>query len=420
MNTSFHLKNALYLGKNIEIIVENGIIKEVGTSLSSELPIVDAENLILFPSFIDCHVHLREPGYEWKEDVQSGLTAALYGGFVRVACMANTNPVNDSPAVTHFILDKAKQAFPNGPYAMPIAAATIGLKGKELAPLAELKEAGCIAVSNDGVPLTDTAIVRRVMEYADDLNLLFIDHCEEPFLAAGTHANESAYSTELGIKAQPDIAEAMQANRDALLSEYLDIPVHIAHVSAKVTLDYIRFAKERKVRITAETCPHYLFLDEYEIADYNTNAKINPPLRTQKDILAVREAVQNGLVDMLVTDHAPHAEHEKNNPFDLAPNGVIGLDTALSLTWKLYEEKILTQEDIVRLWVQNPIKIFNMPKHGIEANMPAHFFLFNPDIEWKVTEESLHSKSSNTPYLNKTLKGKVTKHFINGVDLLNK
>ncbi len=418
MNNSFHLKNALYLGKSIEIIVKNGIIEELGTNLHSDLECVDGKNLVLFPSFVDCHVHLREPGYEWKEDVQSGLTAALHGGFVRVLCMANTNPVNDCAAVTNLIIDKSKKAYPHGPYAMPIAAATIGLKGKELAPLGELKTAGCVAVSNDGVPITDTAIVRRVMEYGHDLGLVFIDHCEEPFLAIGTHAGETLLSTELGIKAQPDIAEAMQAARDAMLSEFLDIPSHIAHVSAKVTLDYIQFAKSRKVKITAETCPHYLLLDENELLGYNTNAKVNPPLRTQVDVKAMREAVKNGLIDIMVTDHAPHAKHEKDHPFDKAPNGFTGLDTALSLTWQLYEENVFSQEDIVRLWVQKPLEIFTLPKHGIEKGLPAHFFLFDPSLSWEVSEESLYSKSANTPYLGKTLKGRVVKHFIHGVDLI--
>ncbi len=419
MNNSFYLKNALYLGKNIEIIVEEGIIKEVGENLLSSLPEIDAQGLVLFPSFVDCHVHLREPGFEWKEDVKSGLNAALHGGFVRVCCMANTSPVNDNAAVTQFIVKKNEEAFPNGPYAMPIAAATIGLKGKELAPLYELQQAGCVAVSNDGVPITDTAIVRRVMEYASDLGMLFIDHCEEPFLAAHTHANESALSTEMGIKAQPDIAEAMQASRDALLSEFLDIPVHIAHVSAKVTLDYIKFAKDRKVKITAETCPHYLLLDEHAIEDYNTNAKVNPPLRQKQDIAALKEAVKNGTIDIFVTDHAPHAEHEKNHPFDLAPNGFTGLDTALALTWKLHTENVLSQEDIVKLWVEKPLEIFNLPKHALKKDMPAHFFLFDPKIEWEVNAENLYSKSANTPYLGKKLQGKVVKHFIHGVDMIN-
>ncbi len=417
MNT-FHLKNAIYLGKNIEIIVEDGIIKEVGNKLKSKHEVIDAKKLVLFPSFVDCHVHLREPGFEWKEDIQSGLNAALHGGFVRVACMANTNPVNDSASITTLILDKAKFAFPNGPYVMPIAAATIGLKGKELAPLVELKEAGCIAVSNDGVPITDTTIVRRVMEYANDLGMLFIDHCEEPFLAIHTHANESAMSTELGLSAQPDIAEAMQANRDAMLSEYLDIPVHIAHVSAKVTLEHIAFAKSRNTKITAETCPHYLLLDENEIANYDGNCKVNPPLRQQKDIEALRQAIQSGLIDIMVTDHAPHAIHEKNQPFDQVPNGISGLDTALSLTWKLHEMGVISQEDIVRLWVEKPLAIFNMPKHGIEAGMPAHFFLFDPEEEWIANSETFYSKSANTPFFNKSMKGRVKKHFIHGIDLI--
>ncbi len=418
--STFHLKNALYLGKTTEILVKDGIIEEVGTNLTSNYPIIDAENLILFPSFIDCHVHLREPGFEWKEDIQSGLNTALHGGFVRVLCMANTSPVNDSAAVTRLILDKAELAFPHGPYVMPIAAATIGLKGKELAPLGELKQAGCVAVSNDGVPVTDTALVRRIMEYGNDVGLVFIDHCEEPFLAHGTHANESEFATEMGLKAQPDIAEAMQASRDALLSEYLNIPAHIAHVSAKATLEQIAYAKSKNIKITAETCPHYLTLTEEALSGYNTNAKTNPPLRSQKDVDAMREAIKSGLIDMMVTDHAPHADYEKDQPFSLAPNGLTGLDTAMSTTWKLYEENVISQEDIIRLWVEKPIEIFNLPNHGIAKGQAAHFFLFDSSIEWEVSPETLYSKSYNTPLLGQKLKGRVVKHFINGIEGIQK
>jgi dihydroorotase len=413
------LRNARYLGVPHDLLCREGRVAAFAPSGS--LPSgdlceeYDAAGQILLPSFIDAHTHLREPGFEWKEDVASGLSAAAHGGIGHLLCMPNTDPANDSAAVTRLILDAAARSHPHGPFAHPVAAATVNLDGRELAPLGELADAGCVAVSNDGRPLADAEIVRRVMEYAADLDLLFIDHCEDPGLARNAQMNEGALSGLLGVKGQPDVAEAIQAARDILLAEYLRLPVHIAHVSARRTLEVVAWGKSRGVRVTAETCPHYLLLDESSLRDYSANAKVNPPLRSPEDVSALLEAVKTGLVDILVTDHAPHAAHEKEHPLDQAPSGISGLDTAVSLLWSLVSRNVLSEADLIRLYATEPARIFRLPVNRFRPGDPASFFLFDPGVEWTVSAGSFHSKSANSPWLNQTLRGRVTAHWLNGV-----
>ncbi len=417
MSSLLCIKNADYLGARVDVHVENGRIRTMmphGKPIPAEAEVFDANGLLLFPSFIDAHVHLREPGYEYKEDVASGLAAAAHGGFGAVMCMANTKPVNDSAAVTRFIIEQGKKAFPHGPYVYPIGAATTGLMGKEMAPLAELKEAGCVAISNDGHSMENTELMRRIMEYASDLDMIVIDHCEDASLAKGAHMNEGVTSGRIGVKGQPDVGEAMQAARDILLAEYLNLPVHIAHVSCKSVVDLLRWAKERGVQVTAETCPHYLLLDDTALENYGTYAKVNPPLRLPKDREALRAAVKDGTIDILVTDHAPHAAHEKDCPLDEAPNGFTGLDTALSLTWKLVQENVLSAADVQRLWSTRPAEIFKLPYNGFAPDDVANFFLFDPEAHWEVNEESVHSKSCNTPFKGQSLPGRVVAHWMGG------
>lgn len=418
--SALFVHNARYRGEVVHVLVENGFVAACapggsGGDCPAGAKAVDAGGLILFPSFIDAHVHLREPGFEWKEDVASGLAAAAHGGFGAVMCMANTNPVNDTAGVTVQILEAARRAFPRGPWVHPIGAATVGLKGTELAPMQELAEAGCVAISNDGLPVADAEIFRRVMEYAADLGLIVIDHCEDPCLARKAQMNEGRVSGLLGLKGQPDVGETIQAARSVLLAEYLNLPVHIAHVSSARTVDLIAWSKARGTRVTAETCPHYLTLDETEVMGYNTNAKVNPPLRTPADVAALRAAVKSGVIDMLATDHAPHAAHEKETPFDEAPNGFTGLDLAVSVTYGLVREGVLTEHDLIRLWCTAPGTRFRLPMNRFQEGDPADFFLFDPDAEWRVTAETLFSKSSNTPWLGRTLRGKVAAHWLGGV-----
>lgn len=412
------IENARHLDAPVDLIVEQGKIVTMtpaGHCRENEgCETFDAAGLLLMPSFIDAHVHLREPGYEYKEDISTGLDAALHGGFGSVMAMANTKPVNDNASVTTFMLARALLTHPYGPRLYPVAAATVGLMGKELSPLAELRAAGCVAVSNDGKPIDSSEMVRRIMEYAADLGMIFIDHCEDAHLARGWLMNEGEVSGRLGLKGQPGAGEAVQAARDIMLAEYLGLPVHIAHVSSKATLEVISAGKARGVRVTAETCPHYLLLDEEAVVDYNTLAKVSPPLRTAADRAALRKAVKDGIIDILVTDHAPHASYEKDEAFDGAPFGMSGLDLAVSLSFALVDEGVLDEADLHRLWCTRPAEIFNIPANTFSPGDPADFFLFDPDEEWVACRENMYSKSANTPFLGRQLKGRVRHHWLEG------
>jgi dihydroorotase len=252
------------------------------------------------------------------------------------------------------------------------------------------------------------------MEYAAQWGRMVIDHCEDEFLARGTHMNEGEVSGRIGVAGQPTVAEALHVARDILLSEYLDLPVHLAHISCRQSLDLIRFAKDRGLKITAETCPHYLCLDDSRLENYDPAAKVNPPLRSKEDVKSLRRAVSEGIIDILVTDHAPHAGHEKEEPLDQAPNGCIGLETALPLTYDLVREGLLTEISFIRMWHSAPAAIFSIPVNNFAPGDAADFFLFDPDYEWEVTRASIHSKSLNTPFLGVRLRGKVKAHWLSG------
>ena len=416
------LRNAQYNGKVVDLLVQDGRIACLGPSGSIHPPekteSFDAKKRLLFPSFIDAHAHLREPGFEYKEDIASGLKAAAHGGFGAVMCMANTRPTNDNASTTKFMLEKAALLFPRGPRLYPVGAASIGLEGKEMAPLGELADAGCVAFSNDGRSVESADFMRRIMEYAADLDKIVIDHCEDASMAKGAHMNEGATSARIGVKGQPDVGEALQVARDILLAQYLNLPVHIAHVSCRRSADLIAWGKAQGVRVTAETCPHYLLLDDSALADYNPNAKVNPPLRAPEDREALRLAVKNGIIDIMVTDHAPHAPHEKECPLDEAPSGFTGLDLAVSLSYELVRKRILEETDLIRLWCTEPARIFKLPANLFQPGDPADFFLFDPAASWKVTPENLHSKSCNTPWLGRELQGRVCAHWMKGVKIV--
>ena len=423
VNKTFVLRNAKIGTRFIDVWVENGLIKNTAHHDSDEAKAMptdihqeDAKGLKIFPSFIDAHVHLREPGYEYKEDIASGLNAAAHGGFGAVMCMANTKPVNDNASVTRFMLDAARRAYPDGGVRLyPIGALTMGLEGKALAPMAELKEAGCVAFSNDGRPVTNTEIFRRALEYAHDQGCPVIDHCEDEFLANGGDMNEGARSGLMGLKGQPSIAETIQVHRDILLAQYTGANVHLAHISTAQSMEAIFQAKGNRVPVTAETCLHYLFLDESAVEGYNTSAKVNPPLRTPEDVEKVREALSNGTIDILTTDHAPHAAHEKETPFAEAPFGISGLDTAVSLTWELVRDGVINESDMVRLWCHGPARLFKLPITTFQPGDSADFFLFSPNEVWTLTPENMYSKSKNTPFLGREMFGRVKAHWVQGV-----
>ncbi|SBW10035.1 Dihydroorotase [uncultured delta proteobacterium] len=421
-NTSFLLTNAAYLGAATDVLVTGGRIASVGkagsVTASPGTATIDAGGTILFPGFIDAHTHMRDPGYEWKENIASGLAAAANGGFSAIMCMANTMPVNDNASITRLILEKAAKAHPNGPRLYPIGALTVGLEGNELAPMAELAEAGCVAFSNDGRPITNTEIFRRGMEYASMWNRVVIDHCEDPFMAKGSHMNEGYTSGLIGVKGQPSIAEALHVARDILLAEYLDLPVHLAHISCRQSVELIIWAKNKGLKVTAETCPHYLHFTDDLLMGYNTAAKVNPPLRTPDDVAYLRKALADGVFDMLVTDHAPHAPHEKEEPLDEAPQGIMGLETALPLTYALVRDNVISEKQLVSLWSAGPARVFNLPANGMKTGDAADFALYDPDAEWVVGETTVKTKGRNTPLWGKTMRGKVTANWIGGVKVV--
>jgi dihydroorotase len=401
-----------------DVLARDG--KIVACAPAGELePPADAERVHcagkrLFPSFLDVHTHLRDPGYEYKEDIGSGLEAAAHGGFGAVMTMANTAPVNDRAAVTVYMTEKAARLHPHGPRLYPVGALTVGLAGKELAPLGELAAAGCAAFSDDGRGVAGTEIFRRGMEYAAQWGRIVIDHCEDPTLAPGALMNEGAVSGRAGIPGGPTVAEALHVARDILLSEYLDLPVHLAHISCRQSVELLRFAAERGFKVTAETCPHYLTLDDGLMESFDASAKVNPPLRGREDVRALREAVRDGLIGIFATDHAPHAAHEKEQPLEQAPCGLIGLETALPLTYALVREGLLSEAAFARMWHSSPASLFGIPVNSFTPGDPADFFLFDPDEEWTVCRAGIHSKSLNTPFLGRRLRGRVTAHWLGG------
>lgn len=417
--TSFLLTNARLQGNATDVLVEDGRIAAAGPSKTiaapPDTPRVDGGGRMLLPGLIDAHTHLREPGFEWKEDIASGLAAAANGGFAAVMCMGNTLPVNDKATVTRLMLDKAARAHPAGPRLYPVGALTVGLAGAELAPMRELAEAGCVAFSNDGKPVTSTEIFRRAVEYASMWNRVVIDHCEDPFMGAGSHMNEGFVSGHIGVKGQPSVAEALHVARDILLAEYLDLPVHLAHISCRQSVELIIWAKNKGVKVTAETCPHYLHFTDELLLGYDTAAKVNPPLRTQDDVAYLRAALADGVFDMLVTDHAPHAPHEKEDPLDQAPQGIMGLETALPLSHALVRDNVISEKHLAALWSRGPATVFNLPVNTFAPGDPADFILYDPEAEWVVGEETVRTKGRNTPLWNKTVRGKVTANWVGGV-----
>ncbi len=417
------IRNVSWQDRDCDLLVGDGKVVELADAGAVQAPgarVVDGGGLMLLPSLIDAHVHLREPGQEYKEDIASGLSAAAGGGFGQVMAMANTSPVNDNASVTRLMLQKAVQAFPNGPWVRPVGALTVGLAGKELAPAGELFRAGCVALSNDGVPVENTELFRRAMEYAADFGLKVIDHCEDPWLGRGGVMNEGEVSGRLGLKGVPAVSEAMQVARDILLASYLNLPIHLAHISCRESVELIARAKERGVPVTAETCPHYLLWDETRVGNYDTSVRVNPPLRTRDDVLALRQAVRTGVIDILVTDHAPHAAHEKEVTFADAPNGISGLDTALSLTYELVRSGELDFTDIARLWCWRTAGIFGLPANRMQPGDPADFVLFDPDLAWVASAEALLSKGKNTPCLDKEVPGRVMAHYLGGEEVFSR
>lgn len=395
------------------ILVEDGKITKIehGEIKAEGAEIINADGMIVAPGFIDTHVHFRDPGFEYKEDIVTGLQAAAAGGFTTVCTMPNTSPVVDTLETLTYIINKSKEC--NGVRIYPVAAATKGLKGEGLAPIGELAEGGAIAVSDDGKPIKDSSLLKRVMEYADTFGLRYISHSEDTYLSADAQMNEGYYSTVYGMQGNPSVGEASQIARDCMMAQYLGLPVHIAHVSAKMSVEIIEFYKSKGVKVTAETAPHYLALTDEALGSYDTNTKVNPPLRSEEDRKAVIEGIKKGIIDIIATDHAPHHEREKNVEFNFAPSGIVGLETALPLVLKLYHEKHISIDQIVSLLTKG-YSIFGIEGGVLEAGKSADITIFDPNYQWTIDKNMFLSKARNTPFHGFHVKGSVFKTIVSG------
>jgi dihydroorotase len=400
----------------LDIVIKGGNIVEIKQDAltgneNKKSKIINASGKIVAPGLIDMHVHLRDPGHEYKETIETGGRAAAYGGFTSICCMPNTNPVNDCRQVTEYIIKKAVKAGTVRVY--PVAGISKGLKGDSLCEYGELKEAGAIAVSDDGNPVMNSQLMRKALEYSSGFNLPVISHCEDLDLVLGGAMNEGAVATKMGLSGIPNAAESIMVLRDIALCELTGVPVHIAHVSTKESVRAIRDAKKRGVPVTAETAPHYFLLTDVSIKDYNTNNKMNPPLRSEQDRDAICQGLVDGTIDAIATDHAPHSIIEKAVEFDRAANGIIGLETAVSLGLKLVEAGIIDITNLIEKMSKNPARILGL-KTGLEIGKTADITIIDPEISYCIDADRFQSLSRNTPFNGWDVKGKAVLTMVGG------
>jgi dihydroorotase len=394
-----------------DLRVENGKIAEIGKGLKGDG--ADLSGLTVLPGFIDMHVHLREPGFEKKEDILSGSRAAVKGGFTQVCCMPNTKPVIDSKVVVSYIKNRAREV--NLCKVNPIGAISVGQEGKDLAPIGAMKAAGAVAVSEDGKSVPDTKLMSNAMQYAADFGLICLCHCEDRSLVDGGVVHEGYYSTLTGLKGSLRAAEDIVIAREICLAESLNLPVHICHVSTYSGVQLIREAKARGVRVTAETCPHYVTLTDEVIRNFDTNTKVNPPIREEKDRLAIIEGLKDGALDCIVTDHAPHHEDDKNVEYNLAAFGISGLETSFALSYtSLVKTGALTLAELAQKMSGNPARILNLQGGEIAVGMPADFTAVDLNEEWTIDPAQFVSKGKNTPFGGRKVYGKVKYTVVDG------
>ncbi|MEK6603122.1 MAG: dihydroorotase [Nitrospirota bacterium] len=397
-----------------DVLIENGTIAAVGSGLKAPAgaTVIDATGKWVLPGFVDLHVHFREPGFEYKETIATGAAAAVAGGFTSVCCMPNTQPVNDNQSITEFILDKAKAAGLANVF--PIGAITKGSEGKELAEFGDLKKAGCVAVSDDGKPVMNAMVMRRALEYARAFDLPVVDHCECTHLSEGGCMHEGQVATEMGLHGIPSASEDVMVARNLALAELTGGRLHLAHLSTAGSVRMVREAKARGIRVTAEACPHHFLLTEEAVREFNTNAKMNPPLRSRKDVEAVKAGLKDGTIDVIATDHAPHAAFEKEREFDYAPFGIVGLETAWGLALVLAEEGVLTVEQVVSALTIQPARAFGLAKGTLAVGADADVTIVDPEAQWVVDPGQFKSKGRNTPFAGWKLKGRVVSTLVGG------
>ena len=375
--------------------------------------VIDASGCWVVPGFVDLHTHLREPGQEYKEDIRTGGRSAVAGGFTSIACMANTQPVNDDPATTDFILDRARQGSPARVY--PVAAATRGLEGKVMTEMSALMEAGAVAFSDDGRTIMDSGVMRHVLEYSRLVEAPIMTHAEDRRLVAGGVVNEGSVSTRLGLPGNPAIAEVALVERDLMLAEFTGAHLHVAHVSTRGAVERIRAARERGVHVTAEVSPHHLALTDERLLEYDTNAKVAPPLRSEDDRRACRMGLVEGTLDAIATDHAPHAQHEKELDFVEAPPGMIGFETALAVVLDMVREEEIHPLELVRRLSSNPARILRLEAGTLAEGALADVAIIDPLREWHYDPAKGFSKSRNSPWAGQDLQGRVLHTLVGGV-----
>jgi dihydroorotase len=393
------------LDETLDILIDDeGKIARIGANLKSAgTETLDLSRLVVAPGFIDMHVHLREPGKEEAETIQTGTRAAIAGGFTAVACMPNTNPVNDNAGITEFILQKARKEAAIPVY--PIAAISKKQAGEELTEMGELKEAGAVAVSDDGKPVANSRLMRYALEYAKMFNLPVIDHCEDPNLFKGGVMHEGFYSTKLGLRGIPSAAEEIMVSRNVLLSGLTEARVHLAHLSTAGSMELVRRAKEQRLQVTAEVTPHHFTLTDEAVCSYDTNTKMNPPLRTAEDVEAVLAAIEDGTVDVIASDHAPHHSDTKMVEYDIASFGIVGLETSVSLGLdRLVNTNRISLGRFVELYSLNPGRILGI-RRGVKEGSPATLTVFHPSKKITVQPSKFQSKSRNTPFDGWSLRG---------------
>ena len=402
----------------MDLFIEKGVVKKVAKSITDKADtVIDAKGRFVMPGLIDVHVHFRQPGFEYKETIETGLRAAVKGGFTGVCPMPNTDPVADRRSDMEFMRQEANRvALVN---LWPVGAVTLKQEGKELTEFGELKKGGAMALSDDGHPIVDSNILRRALEYAKKFDLVIMVHCQDEGLFCGGCMHEGAVSTRLGLKGIPVEAESIEVARDIQLADLTGGRLHFCHISGAKSLEIIREAKARGSKVTAETCPHYFHLTDEAVARYNTDAKMNTPLRTEKDVQAIKAALKDGTVDAISTDHAPHTDNEKDAEFDKAPFGIIGLETSLPLTLKLVAEKVLTMTQLVEKMSLNPAKLLGVDRGHLSEGAVADLTVVDAEREWTVEKEKLQSKSKNSPFLGWKMKGQATHVVCAGRVVLN-
>ena len=402
------------IGGVMDILIEDGKLAVIGSDLREpEAQVLDARGLTVCAGLVDMHVHLREPGFEYKEDIGTGTAAAARGGFTSVACMPNTRPVLDGPEQIDYVLRRASESC--GVRVWPIGAVSKGEKGEELTDFEALKAAGAVALSDDGVPVQSADLMRDALIRCRRQGLTILSHCEDADMVRNYAVNEGRVSRALGLPGRPAVAEELMVMRDAMLAEETGSAVHICHISTAGSVDIVRQFKKKGVHITCETCPQYFTFTEEEVLEQGAMARVNPPLRTKKDVEAIIEGLKDGTIDAIATDHAPHSQEEKARPLAEAPSGMVGLETALGATLTaLYHTGEMDLSDILKKMTFNPACILRIPRGRLSLGGDADFTLFDLDQEWTVDPGEFASKGRNTPFAGRTLRGKVRYTIVGG------